>query len=250
MAKGRSLLFAWLFLLMIFAAPFSDAQNAQNRNPERAKIGKLGQVNQEDVPIYLKPNVRSRVLCKAKNEQYVVLRNLTSEWATVVMADGSNGYIQAKYVDRLPFEVGIKPETSVNEFRISGQAMVSRNGSWQSQLISEAMKYIGTPYKWGGTDLRSGVDCSGFVQELYKQFGIRLPRTAEEQATVGMPVARLDQLEMGDRLYFTDGGRTRITHTGIYIGNGYFIHSSKSSGGVATEFLSEKWLRVLVDARR
>lgn len=247
MPKGRGLLFSLSFLLMLFAAPFSDAQNG---NLERSKIGKLGQVNQEDVPIYLKPNVRSRVLCKAKNEQYVVLRNLTSEWATVVMADGSNGYIQAKYVDRLPFEVGIKPETSINEFRISGQAMVSRNGSWRSQLINEATKYIGTPYKWGGTDLRSGVDCSGFVQELYKQFGIRLPRTAEEQAMMGIPVARLDQLEIGDRLYFTDGARVRITHTGIYIGNGYFIHSSKSNGGVATEFLSEKWLRVLVDARR
>jgi len=246
-SRVRGLVLAWCVLFVFFAAPHLGAQN---RNPERSKIGKLGQINQEDVPIYLKPNVRSRVLCKAKKDQYVVLRNLTSEWATVVMADGSNGYIQAKYVDRLPFEVGIKPEASINEFRISGQAMVSRNGSWRNQLVSEAMKYVGTPYKWGGSDLRNGVDCSGFVQELYKQFGISLPRTAEEQAMVGMPVARLDQLEIGDRLYFTDAQRLRITHTGIYIGNGYFIHSSRSNGGVATEFLSEKWLRVLVDARR
>jgi cell wall-associated NlpC family hydrolase len=80
---------------------------------------------------------------------------------------------------------------------------------------------------------------------------IQLPRTAAEQVKVGQPVRRLDELRAGDRLYFWDKKRGKVGHTGIYLGGGYFVHSSRSHNGVATDYLgSRTWLNMLVAARR
>jgi len=68
---------------------------------------------------------------------------------------------------------------------------------------------------------------------------------------VGTPVTRLEDLQPGDRLYFWDAKRGMIGHTGIYLGGGYFVHSSRGHGGVNTDYLGQKkWLNILVAARR
>ncbi len=219
--------------LMLLGAAFAQ-------EGERARIGKLGQLN-TDASVYVKPDKRSRVVFRAKETRYVVIRSLRDGWATIVMADGTNGYVVDKFVDRLPYDVNI---------RQPGSQAITRGGDWRQTVIKDAMQFTGTPYKWGGNDLRRGVDCSGFVQQLYGRVGVQLPRTAQRQSVVGEQVKRLDDLKPGDRLYFTNSKREKITHTGIYIGDGYFIHSSRSAGGVSTDFLSEKWLRILVEARR
>lgn len=212
------------------------AQQAQQEQ-KRATVGKLGQMNKA-APVYVKPDRRSRTLYKVEAERYVVLRNLTDDWATLVMADGTSGYVEAKYVDRLPYDVNVR-----------NNAPASGNGAGAS-IVRAAMQYLGTPYKWGGNDLLRGVDCSGFVQQLFLKAGIRLPRTAEQQGKVGAAISRLDQLQPGDRLYFVNSERTKVSHTGIYVGNGYFIHSSGSRRGVTTDYLTGKWTRLLVGVRR
>jgi cell wall-associated NlpC family hydrolase len=85
---------------------------------------------------------------------------------------------------------------------------------------------------------------------MYGKIGIELPRTAAEQALVGEPITRLEQLRKGDRLYFCDKSRHRIDHTGMYMGDGTFIHSSHGKGGVAITPLTRSWLSILVAARR
>jgi hypothetical protein len=225
------------------------------RNPERATVGKLGQLTAK-VPIYTKANKHSRILYYGKPQLYVVMRNLTDEWATIVMADGSSGYVEAKFVDALPYDVNVKkPTTRPTAYatrggfdRSSGMAIVGDDLG--SRIVRMGLQYLGTPYKWGGNSLTGGIDCSGFVKQLFSAHGISLPRTAQEQSGVGMPVDNMADLQVGDRLYFTDSDRLRVTHTGIYMGNGYFIHSSSGNGGIATDPLSEKWLRTLVAVRR
>ncbi len=222
------------------------------QDASRAKVGKLGQLN-ADANFHLKPDKRSKVLFRGQKELYVVLKSLKEDWATVVMADGNNGYIETKFVDRLPFEVSIKqPDRAAPSLQNRGSFVRgSTEGSgWRIAVIQEAQKYMGTPYKWGGNDLRGGIDCSGFVQQLFSMYGVSLPRTAQEQSFVGEAVMSLDQLQPGDRLYFTDSKRERITHTGLYMGNGSFIHSSSGNGGVGIDTLSERWLRILINIRR
>ncbi|MCK9163387.1 MAG: C40 family peptidase [Bacteroidales bacterium] len=91
-------------------------------------------------------------------------------------------------------------------------------------LITIALKYISTPYLWGGKSLY-GIDCSGFTQMSYKQIGVNLLRDAKDQVTQGEDVRAIDLAEKGDLCFFSNS-EGKITHVGIYIGNNQIIHSS------------------------
>jgi peptidoglycan DL-endopeptidase CwlO len=91
-------------------------------------------------------------------------------------------------------------------------------------VVNTAAQFQGTPYVWGGTS-PSGFDCSGFVQYVYARLGVNLPRTSEQQALVGTPVASLAQAQAGDLLFFagSDGTANAPGHVAIYVGNGQMI---------------------------
>lgn len=98
-----------------------------------------------------------------------------------------------------------------------------------AKAVSIAMQAQGTPYKWGGNSLSGGVDCSGLVQQVYKQMGISLPRTTYEQAKSGKVVST-GALLPGDLVFYNTGGADpngigSLSHVGIYIGNGQIIHA-------------------------
>ncbi len=102
-----------------------------------------------------------------------------------------------------------------------------------SSLLKEADSWIGTPYAWGGND-RKGVDCSGFVTQVFlRSLDISLPRTSQQQMEYCRPVDRKDLLP-GDLVFFTVRGGDRVGHVGIYIGNGQMVHASSSKGVVIT----------------
>jgi hypothetical protein len=90
------------------------------------------------------------------------------------------------------------------------------------ETLAFSKKFLGLPYTWGGTS-SYGFDCSGFVQMLFREMGLQLPRNSRDQARCNLftPVAQED-LEPGDLVFF---GTTRITHVGLYLGNDEFIHS-------------------------
>lgn len=99
------------------------------------------------------------------------------------------------------------------------------------RVVPAAERYIGVPYRYGGTSPASGFDCSGFVQYVYGQQGVDLPRTSRQMAGAGIAVEpSTGSLAVGDLMLFSQGGR--ISHVAIYAGNGRFIHSSSSGKGV------------------
>jgi cell wall-associated NlpC family hydrolase len=117
-------------------------------------------------------------------------------------------------------------------------ASVDRRSTRGDRLIRRAMSYRGTPYRMGATG-RGAFDCSGFTKFLYKTEGETIPRTAAEQYQHGTPVAK-DALKAGDLVFFKNTYKRGVSHVGVYIGSGKFIHAS-SHGGVRINNLSESY---------
>ncbi|HRJ26866.1 MAG TPA: C40 family peptidase [Fimbriimonadaceae bacterium] len=236
----------WI-VIMLMSAVWASAQSKQ-------VIGKLGQTT-ERATIHASPSTKSRVFYRAQAFEYLIIRTSNSSaWLRVVLENGRFGYIQTDKVARLPYDVTVGQTQTRTASRPGTGSTPSRSTSssnsraWAAQY---GLQYTGTPYKWGGNDPNRGIDCSAFVKYLYGQIGIKLPRTAAEQALVGTPIQRLEDLQPGDRLYFWENRRNKIGHTGVYLGNGFFVHSSSGRKGVATDDLrNPKWRNILVAARR
>ncbi|MHB1486730.1 MAG: NlpC/P60 family protein [Acidimicrobiales bacterium] len=103
-----------------------------------------------------------------------------------------------------------------------------------SMVVDDAQRYLGVPYQWGGTNPSTGLDCSGLVQLAYADVGVNLPRTSQEQATVGQPVTSLAQAQPGDLVFF-DPGPTGPGHVGIYMGGGQMIDAPHTGTNVQVQ---------------
>ncbi len=119
----------------------------------------------------------------------------------------------------------------------ASQDASSSGGSFGASVVSDAEKYIGVPYQWGGTNPAQGVDCSGLVQDVFGDLGVALPRTSQEQADVGTAVPSLADAQPGDLVFFpgTDGTASAPGHVGIYLGNGQMIDAPYSGADVRVE---------------
>lgn len=101
-----------------------------------------------------------------------------------------------------------------------------------NDILFRAIGLVGTPYRWGGNTPAGGFDCSGLVDYIYRTAtGIKLPRTSHEMAQVdGQKVRKMTQLASGDLVFFDIGGA--ISHVGVYVGKGRFVHAPNSGGTV------------------
>lgn len=197
------------------------------------RLGRLAITTHESL-IYAGRSFRSPIYCRVPRNYYLLVRETKGSWHGVVMVDGRLGWIP-------------RGELRLTRYEVVYNLPSGGNPSYVTQL---AMQYLGVRYRWGGNHPITGLDCSAFVKLIYAQLGVSLPRRARDQALKGIPITRYEDLRPGDRLYFaTKGGE--INHTGIYLGDGYFIHSARSRGGVAVDHLSHPlYRRTLVAARR
>ena len=100
-----------------------------------------------------------------------------------------------------------------------------------ANVVAQAVSYLGVPYQWGGTNPSTGFDCSGFVQRVYGDLGISLPRTSQEQAGSGTPIASLAGAQPGDLVFF-DPSSSGPGHVGIYLGNNQMIDAPHAGAAV------------------
>ncbi|WP_345782258.1 C40 family peptidase [Thermomonas sp.] len=109
-------------------------------------------------------------------------------------------------------------------------------------VLMRAISLVGTPYHWGGNTPESGFDCSGLVNYVYRDMlDLRLPRTSRELAAIQGPRIPTAQLASGDLVFFGDGGQ--VSHVGIYVGEGRFVHAPNSGGTVRLDRLDGSWWR-------
>ncbi|MFY9719969.1 MAG: C40 family peptidase, partial [Candidatus Cybelea sp.] len=124
-------------------------------------------------------------------------------------------------------------------------SVLARTSRMARELTSSALRFLGVPYVFGGTST-SGFDCSGFVQHVFAMLGIGLPRTADAQYDVGHPA--VGGPKPGDLVFFdTYGG---VSHVGIYLGAGKFVHASSSHGVMVSHLSDSYWAARYVGAKR
>lgn len=122
-----------------------------------------------------------------------------------------------------------------------GRGSKSVGGSEFGRSVADyALQFVGNPYVWGGTSLTAGADCSGFVQSVYRNFGVKLPRTSAEQAECGREIAYQD-MEPGDLICYPG-------HVAMYIGDGRIVHASCAKAGIRVGY--DPAYRTIVSIRR
>lgn len=175
---------------------------------------------------------------------------------------------QGKILDQMSTEYSRSPnnntydylQNTANKLGISNSDFVknmakiqnSNNSSLgRSGVVSLAQKYTGTKYVWGGNSLSKGVDCSGLTQQVYKNAGIDLPRTAYEQSKVTTTISQ-KQMKPGDLIFFdtVQNNGKPVDHVGIYAGDGKMTHASSSKGVVTVPMTTSYWQSKLTKVGR
>ena len=172
------------------------------------------------------------VLASVSGGTVLTLTGVQDGWYQVSHA-GASGYVSSDYIT-------ITAETS---------AASTANASLGEEIAAYAQNYLGTPYVYGGRST-SGFDCSGFTSYVYAQFGYTINRTATDQLSNGVSVSK-SELQPGDLVFFKYRTSKPVSHVGIYIGNGQFIHASTNSYQVEIDDLSTgHYANVYVYGRR
>lgn len=154
------------------------------------------------------------------------LLSTSGKWAKVALPDGVCGFV---YRPLLAAGVGQTEQAA------KPSAATPNAETASSTLIQTALACRGTAYRRGGTS-RGGFDCSGFTRYVYAKYGVSLPHSSAAQAGRGVSINR-SELQPGDLVFFQTGGRG-ISHVGIYIGNGNFVHAASRGRGVTVDSIN------------
>ncbi len=189
-------------------------------------VGRLAQIVSDKAVIVGGRETGGRVLSVCPKGQYLALSGQTPTQYAVLMIDHSVGFVAKSDVALLNYQVA----TTAPEGGSSASGLPSEGGPLGQALVQTSFGFLGVHYVWGGTTA-AGIDCSGFVKAVYAAHGLSLPRVSGDQATVGYDVPKADWSRWvpGDRMYFACH-HDRIDHTGMYIGDGRFIHASMGHG--------------------
>jgi len=190
------------------------------------------------------PSLNADVVAQLKSGNKVNIYSWYGEWYKIKLEDGSFAWIFGELVTT---RKSLASRDSVASR--GGSDGADRSSDLRQQIVNYAKKYLGVKYVWGGTSPR-GFDCSGLVQYVYKQFGIKLNRVAADQAKQGTKVTKA-QLRPGDLVFFNTDSGSGIDHVGIYIGNNQFLHAASGRGKVLIDPLNHSYYNGrLVTARR
>jgi cell wall-associated NlpC family hydrolase len=203
----------------------------------------------------LTPPGHSPIL-RAMSNRPTLARTLRSLVAAIAMAGAMGATFGAPElstdpVSRFLAEKGLVDPNSVPVEPVESD-FVREVRDRASDMVLNAMNFLGVPYRRGGTSAEDGFDCSGFTRRVFEMsLGLVLPRRADEQASAkGLINVKRDELKPGDLVFFNTLKRT-FSHVGIYVGEGKFIHAPRTGGEVRVEDMRfAYWSKRFTGARR
>jgi len=231
---------------------------------ENAELG-YGRINDTYVNVRTGPSTDYSVIRMSNEGDLAYIIGLNCGWYKVIYGEDIC-YIRSDYVDltEVPYEndasnksplffrggvsIGVSPSASLlnsssgntGSSDTGSSGSVSENASIGQQMADKALTYNGYPYVWGGASPSTGFDCSGLVYYIAKCFGYSIPHGSTSQYAYGTYVEKSD-LQPGDFVFFENTYTEGISHVGIYLGNGDFIHASSSETGVKISNLNEAY---------
>ena len=218
--------------------------------PATHNLAKVAKVAKNGARIRRLPDSDATTLynCAVGTEMAIIKQQ--GMWSAILMSDRSTGWLPTHYLNFTGVNVDIASQVETADQDRGDDSVSNYTGGYQSNhpAVRYALRWLGTPYRYGGESTR-GIDCSSLVQKAFASTGRKLPRVSRDQAKVGQKIAP-ENLQPGDRLYFSASG-THVDHTGIYMGNGLFVHASGGARKVTVSKLSDKrtW-NIFVGARR
>ncbi|MBQ9685773.1 MAG: C40 family peptidase [Oscillospiraceae bacterium] len=206
---------------------------------------KEGYVSGNNVRMRSGASMTASILDELYYGNKVTITGTSGDW-TAVIYNGQAGFIYSQFVKEGSFNAG----NAVGTGSAGSDSTTLSGSSYQKgqQIANFALQYVGYNYSWGGMSPDTGFDCSGLVYYTYKHFGYTLNRVAQDQARNGVAVSA-DQLQPGDILCFYSGS-SYIGHSGIYIGDGKFVHAQNSATGVVITELAGHYADRGFEARR
>jgi cell wall-associated NlpC family hydrolase len=136
----------------------------------------------------------------------------------------------------------VRPSANQQQLQRDWPAVQPADPARANAVLMRAISLVGTPYRYGGNTPEGGFDCSGLVNYVFRDMlDLRLPRTSRELAAIQGPRIATDRLTSGDLVFFGSGGQ--VSHVGIYVGEGRFVHAPNSGGTVRLDRLDGAWWR-------
>lgn len=195
-------------LVAVFLLNISAVSEVNNLTQvEAAKLVTKGTVTSSILNIRVSKSTKAQKITTLKKGAKVTLLSNNSKWVAVKV-NGRVGYTQGKYI----------------RIANGGTASATTMSKGQS-VVNYAKRFLGNPYRWGGTSLTHGADCSGYVMSVYRHFGKSLPHSSYAQRRVGRRVSSLSKAKPGDIICYSG-------HVAIYMGNNRVIHASNPKDGI------------------
>lgn len=188
-------------------------------------------VNTDDLNVRTEADTDSSVLTVLDKGTIVTVTGKEGKFSEIIVPDSDSvssltdesetAYVYTKYITK-----GTKlPSSSKTTVSSTKSSSVNKG----QQVVNYALKFVGNPYRYGGTSLTKGADCSGFVQSVYKHFGKSLPRTSYSQRRAGTKVSSLSKAKPGDIICYSG-------HVAIYMGNNKIVHASTYKTGIKVSY--------------
>ncbi len=252
----------WYHVLFNLREGYMHGDYLNTAAVENVELG-YGKVNYAKVNMRTGPSTSYKAIGQSSKNDLAYIIGINRQWYKVIWND-TVCYIRSDYLDltEAPYENRASAKSplffrggkttgtpvSAGTLKSSANYAGSQASAKAAAIVATAKKYIGVPYVWGGTS-PSGFDCSGLVQYVFRQHGILLNRTCVTQYKQGVYVSK-GNLRPGDLVFFQNTYGSGISHVGIYIGGGQFIHASSSRGVMISSLSNSYWLSHYYGARR